>query len=144
MNQAKPIMCPSAQPGMVEPRVIGVITEEQGESRIAYLNEVVPVTGAVLAMAAPAEPSQIFRIAAHCEEQRCTHFDGSHCQLATRIVQILPAVVDELPICVIRATCRWYVQEGKPACFRCPQVVTQPNNPTAEFVEAATPAHAGD
>lgn len=134
-------MCPSAQPGMQEPRLLGVVTfdENGGGSQIAYLNEEVPVTEEVLAQAAPADPNQVFRIAAHCEEKRCTHFDGSDCNLAKRIIQILPAVVDTLPACLIRATCRWYVQEGREACFRCPQVVTQPLDPSADYRLAVTP-----
>lgn len=30
-----------------------------------------------------------------CEERRCIHFDGHQCNLASRIVQILPTVVDD-------------------------------------------------
>src|SRR4051794_12056207 len=67
-----------------------------------YLKEPVPLTAEVLPLAGPAEPREVFRIAADCEESRCTHFDGSECRLATRIVQILPAVVSSLPVCLIR------------------------------------------
>jgi len=123
---------------MKEPRVIGVAMLE-GAASIAYLSEPVPLSDEILALAGPADPNEVFRIAAHCEESRCTHFNGSKCNLATRIVQILPAVVDALPACLIRATCRWYTQEGKEACFRCPQVITQPLDPSAEFARAAMP-----
>jgi hypothetical protein len=99
----------------------------------------VPVTEELLASARPAEPREVFRMAGHCEESRCTHFDGVNCKLATRIVQILPAVVDVLPACLIRASCRWHTQEGKPACLRCPQVVTQPLEPSPEYEQAVWP-----
>ncbi len=124
---------------MREPRLLGVVTHEEGVSSIAYLNEEVPVTGELLAQAGPANPNTVFRISAHCEEKRCSHFDGQDCNLAKRIVQILPAVVEALPTCLIRGTCRWYVQEGKSACLRCPQVVTQPLEASPEFERAVTP-----
>lgn len=139
MTAAAPIMCPSAQPGMREPRLLGVVAHGSGAPVIAYLNEEVPVTAELLAQAAPADPNQVFRIAAHCEEARCKHFDGRDCNLAQRIVQILPAVVDVLPACLIRGSCRWFVQEGKAACYRCPQVVTQPLDPSPEYERAVFP-----
>lgn len=136
---ARPILCPSAQPAMREPRLLGVVTHDNGVASIAYLNEEVPVTAELLEQAGPADPNTVFRIAAHCEEKRCTHFDGRDCNLARRIVQILPAVVDALPVCLIRGTCRWYVQEGREACLRCPQVVTQPLDASPDFERAVTP-----
>lgn len=136
MSQPLPIMCPSAQPGMQEPRLIGVVTFDEEAPSIAYLNELVPVTEELLASAEPAEPREVFRMAAHCEESRCAHFNGVKCGLATRVVEILPAVVDALPTCLIRASCRWYTQEGKPACLRCPQIVTQPLDPSPEYEQA--------
>jgi|RhiMethySRZTD1v2_1073278.scaffolds.fasta_scaffold256219_2 hypothetical protein len=139
MDTARTVMCPSAQPGMKDPRLIGVVTHDEGEPRIAYLNEQVPITEELLVQIGPAQPSQVFRIAAHCEEKRCTHFNGQRCKLATRIVEVLPAVVDALPHCLIRSSCRWYAQEGKEACFRCPQVVTEPLDPTPEYQRAVLP-----
>jgi uncharacterized protein YodC (DUF2158 family) len=35
--------------------------------------------------------------------------------------------------------CRWYQQEGKAACFRCPEIVTHLDNPSAEMLQAAQP-----
>jgi hypothetical protein len=108
--------------------------------RLVYLEELLPVQEDVLAMAGPVKPTEVFRLAAPCVEKACCHFDGKDCKLATRIVQILPAVVDALPPCRIRAECRWYLQEGGSACMRCPQVITQNCSPSAEMVRAATPA----
>jgi hypothetical protein len=139
MRESQPLLCPSAQPGMKELQLIGVVTFDEGASRVAYLNEVVPVTEELLASVEPVEPREVFRMSGHCEERRCTHFNGVDCKLATRIVQILPAVVDTLPACLIRASCRWYTQEGRAACFRCPQVVTQPLEPSPEYAQAAHP-----
>ena len=66
--------------------------------------------------------------------------DGKDCQLATRIVQILPRAVDILPPCSIRPECRWYQQEGKAACVRCPQVMTDCYTPSEAQRLAADPS----
>jgi hypothetical protein len=138
-DQRLPLMCPSAQPDMEDCRVLGVVSGGEHAPRVAYLNEPVAVTPELLALAGPVKPTEVFRFAARCEESLCSHFDGHNCNLATRIVQILPAVVDTLPPCLIRSDCRWYQQEGRPACFRCPQVVTQNSTPSADMRNAATP-----
>jgi len=117
-------LCPSAQPGMDNCRILGLVQPEGETTRLAYLNEHVPATPELLAMAAPVKPTEVFRLAATCAEHRCPHFDGADCQLATRIVRLLPAVVDTMPPCLIRKECRWYAQEGPAACKRCPEVTT--------------------
>lgn len=136
-EKKKHLLCPSAQPGMEESRVLGVVGRSSEAPQIAYLNERLEVTPDLLAMAAPAHPTQVFRFAARCEEKACCHFDGTRCQLATRIVQILPAVSESLPACLIRPECRWYQQEGRAACMRCPQVVTETYEPSDDYKRAA-------
>lgn len=133
----KSLLCPSAQPDMREARLLGVIGGTAEKPELVYLNERVPITDELMAQAAPARPGQIFRIAAQCDESGCTHFDGTRCRLATRIVQILPAVTEGLPACVIRPTCRWYQQEGRAACLRCPQVITETYQPDEDYKRAA-------
>jgi hypothetical protein len=118
------LKCPSAQPGMGDVRVLGVISRDAEQPRLAYLDEPVSATPDMLELAAPAAVSQVFRLSARCEEAKCAHFDGSRCQLAVRIVKLLPEVVDGLPPCTIRPDCRWFRQEGRAACLRCPQIVT--------------------
>lgn len=125
--------CPSAQPHMREPRVLGVV--RNGET--SYVAEHVPLTDDLLALTQPVSPSRVLRIAARCEENTCTHFDGVNCRLAARIVQLLPAVSDVLPACLIRAECRWYRQEGRAACLRCPQIVTEFTDDNEAFRKAA-------
>jgi len=125
--------CPSAQPHMREPRVLGVVRD--GET--SYLDTHVPLTGELLALTEPVGHSRVLRIAARCEENACTHFDGVNCRLATRIVQLLPAVSDVLPACLIRAECRWYRQEDRAACLRCPQIVTEFTDDNEAFRKAA-------
>ena len=133
----KPLLCPSAQPDMKDARILGVVSGSAEAPELAYLNQHLPVSQELLATAAPANPLQVFRIAAQCEEKACCHFDGKNCRLATRIVQILPAVSEALPACLIRPTCRWYQQEGRAACLRCPQVITETYEPSEDFKRAA-------
>ena len=117
-------LCPSAQPGMEQCRVLGVVQRNGPAPMLQYLNQHLPATPEVLAMAAPLKPTEVFRLAATCAEHKCPHFDGADCQLAARIVQILPVVVNTLPPCIIRQDCRWYWQEGGAACQRCPEITT--------------------
>ncbi len=126
--------CPSAQPHMREARLLGVV--RNGET--SYLSEPVPLTEELLALTQPVGPSRVLRIAARCEEKACTHFDGVNCRLATRIVHQLPAVSDTMPACLIRSDCRWYRQEGRAACLRCPQIVTEFTDDNEAFRKAAT------
>jgi hypothetical protein len=117
-------LCPSAQPGMENCTVLGVVQHDGPAPMLVYLNRPVPATPEVLAMAAPLKPTEVFRLSATCAEHKCPHFDGTDCRLAARIVQILPATVDGLPPCLIRKDCRWYSQEGGAACRRCPEITT--------------------
>src|SRR5277367_7104435 len=102
----------------------GVITRMPLEPRVTWIERPVPVTDDLLALAGPVPPTQVLRFAAPCQETACCHFDGKDCQLATRLVQLMPAVDDSLPPCRIRPDCRWFKQEGRAACQRCPQIVT--------------------
>ena len=118
------MQCPSApatEPGAV---VFGVVTGAPEKPRIGYLNEAQPVTDELLALAGEAQPGQVFRTAAPCMGGSCKHFDGSDCRLVQRITSFMDPVVSSLPACEIRPTCRWFRQEGRAACVRCPQVVT--------------------
>jgi hypothetical protein len=132
-------LCPSAQPDMANCQVLGVMTEGGEGPRLSYLNQRLDVTDEVIAMASPAKPTEVFRFAATCEESKCAHFDGQDCQLAKRIIQIMPAVVSALPPCIVRANCRWYAQEGGNACLRCPQVSTLNSYPSEQLKVVAGP-----
>ena len=138
--QPPALLCPSALPEMPQGRLFGVVGGTATEPRLAYLDRTAPVTDDILALAAPVKPTEVFRLAAPCVESKCCHFDGRDCRLVTRIVQILPAVAESLPPCAIRKDCRWFQQEGKPACLRCPQVVTLNCAASEGMVRAAAPA----
>jgi hypothetical protein len=120
----KQIDCPSAQASAEGARIFGMMTGAPDARRVGYLTEAQPVSEKLLSLAGPAKPTQLFRIAAPCANGGCKHFKDRACSLAQRIVEGVPAVVNALPACQIRSTCRWFRQEGKEACFRCPQVMT--------------------
>lgn len=132
-------LCPSARPEWADSVVFGVLSGTVEAPRVAYLKQRQPVTDELIAQASPVTPTEVFRTAAPCAESGCQHFDGKDCRLAMRIVDKLPAVVEELPPCSIRASCRWWQQEGKAACMRCPQVITDNYNASGLIVEVATP-----
>jgi hypothetical protein len=136
-SNEKTLLCPSAQPEMEDARVLGVLGGTPEAPALTYLNDRLGVTDELLASTAPVKPTQVLRFAARCQEKACCHFDGRNCNLATRIVQILPPVTEALPACLIRPECRWYQQEGKAACMRCPQVVTETYDATKEYERAA-------
>ena len=119
--------------------MLGVLEKTPEGQRLAWIEKPQPVTPELLSLTRETDPRLVFRFAARCEENRCAHFDGKDCQLATRIVQILPRAVDALPPCSIRPECRWYQQEGKAACLRCPEVVTHLDNPSPDMLRAAMP-----
>jgi hypothetical protein len=132
------IHCPSAQPS-ADGLVIGVVTGPVDGRRIGYLTEPQPVTDEILALAAPAEPAQVFRMAAPCMADGCKHFSDGDCRLVKRIITAFDPVVSGLPPCRIRPTCRWFRQEGRSACVRCPQVVTNSYDGSDLLRQAADP-----
>ena len=135
----KALSCPSAQPDMEGARAFGIISGTPEEPRVAYLRADAVVTRAMLAKLGPTDPKHVFRFAATCEEARCAHYDGRRCTLAQRIVEKLDPVVDALPSCLIRPTCRWYAEQGGAACHRCPQVVTMIPRGDDRLNQAAQP-----
>jgi hypothetical protein len=138
-SERKLPLCPSAQPEMADSILFGMVTGTVDEPRVAYLTEPQPVTDEILGLADPVKPTEVFRFAAPCAGRGCQHFDGVNCQLASRVVKLVPAVVDLLPPCRIRPDCRWWQQEGKAACMRCPLVVTQNYVPSEQQRKAADP-----
>lgn len=137
-NLAQPF-CPSAQPEMADSVAFGVIEGTAEEPQLIHLTRTLPVTNELLALSGPVSPTEVFRFAAPCAGHSCQHFDGKDCRLVTRIVQILPPVASGIPPCSLRPTCRWWQQEGKEACMRCPQIVTETYAPSEALMRAANP-----
>jgi hypothetical protein len=94
--------------------------------QVDYLTESLPATPELFAAATPAKPTVPSR--STLSRSGLQAFDGAKCQLATRITAILDPVVSALPRCAIRPVCRWFRQEGREACLRCPQVATEQRN----------------
>jgi hypothetical protein len=134
--------CPSARPEQAGALVFGVRTAEEAGVRIGYLSEVVPVTPALLDLAEPVSPLEVFRFAAPCAESDCAHFADHECGLVSRIVARVPVVVSIAPACAVRSKCRWWAQEGVAACRRCPQIVTSESGLNREVAVAAVPSAA--
>ncbi len=132
-------LCPSSLPEQDGSLVIGVVNGSVEDPQVIYLSDPQPVSRDLLEHIPPGLSTEVLRCAAPCVEQACKHFDGSQCRLATRVVRILPQVVDTLPACRIRSRCRWWQQEGRLACLRCPQVVTDTSSPSPLLRQAALP-----
>lgn len=120
----KEILCPSSQPQIKESKVFGLVNGTVEKPRVTYLKSPQLVTEELIALSEPVTPTEVFRIAAPCAAKGCQHFDGVNCGLASKIVEHFPIVEEVSPTCSIRQDCRWYQQEGKAACLRCPQVIT--------------------
>ena len=128
-NIAPALLCPSVTSIGPEAQVFGVVTRSATEElQVGYLTEALPATPQLLAAAAPAAPTEVFRAAAPCVGGACQHFDGARCGLAARVTAMLHPVVGALPRCAIRPTCLWFRQEGREACLRCPQIATEQRN----------------
>ncbi|MBD9356041.1 nitrogen fixation protein [Methylomonas albis] len=139
MTSDNPVLCPSAQPEWEGAQVIGVMTGTADKPEMAYLNAPQPVTEQLLELAGPVSPAEVFRFSAPCACTGCGHYAEaeSKCRLAEKVVRFTPTVTEQLPVCAIRSDCRWWLQEGRSACFRCPQVVTNNLKPTEDMRRAA-------
>lgn len=115
--------CPSSTPYLPNSQIFGIVEGTVSEPNVTYLKQPLPVTPDLLAAADPVAPTEIFRFVGSCLETGCRQFSNGQCQLAKRIVRGLPVVTPTPPTCAIRPRCRWWQQEGKSACLRCPQIV---------------------
>jgi hypothetical protein len=123
-RKAGPALCPSAHATAQGARLFGVqVTSPDGKRQLAYLPEAQPVTHQILERAGPAAHLAL-RVAAHCIEGACPHWNGAGCTLATRVATMMPQAVSGMPRCAIRPNCLWFAQEGPAACLRCPQIAT--------------------
>ena len=137
--ETKSLLCPSARPEMNGSVLFGVVTGTVDEHRVAYLKDPNPVGVEVLTLPSEVAPTEIFRFAAPCACSGCVHFNDDKCRLAARLVRLVPNVVDVLPQCKIRPNCRWWIQEGRAACLRCPQIVTEDYGASEKLRDAASP-----
>jgi hypothetical protein len=137
---SKSLMCPSADTEMSGSVIFGIVVGTPEAPHVVHLDRVKPIPPELLALDSPVNPAEIFRIAATCIENGCAHFDGTKCRLTARIIDGLPTVTDRLPACAIRATCRWWYQEGAAACMRCQKVVRDNYVASEELIQAIDPS----
>lgn len=137
-------LCPSSRPELPESVAFGVVSGTVHEPHVTYLKKPQPITEELIALTAPVTPAEVFRTASPCATNKCQHFDGNDCRLAQRVVEQLPVVEDKLPACSIRRDCRWFQQEGKAACMRCPQVITDNYNASELVRQVSMPTAIGE
>jgi hypothetical protein len=137
---ASELLCPSAQPEIAGAVAIGLVDHEQSPPSVSYLDKPAQITPELLELAQPLRPTELFRFAAPCQGERCSHWSGSDCNLIGGIVKLLPDGQAALPACGIRPDCRWFAQSGTAACLRCPEVITQNQDPSEAMRIAAAPA----
>lgn len=135
-DRAAALSCPSASPDWEDAQLLGVVA---GTARVPDTLFVGPrpVDAALLALAAPATPAEIFRFTARCREGGCANFEGGRCRVAASVVRHLAPVAEaSLPRCGIRTHCRWWHEQGAEACRRCPTVVTDDRARDGAYAEA--------
>lgn len=113
------LRCPSSHPVKPRASVFAIWGGTEEAPTLRYLPAAIPISGADDADAVTAKA----RVTAPCDGPSCANFDGVGCRLPRMIVEALPVVTDSLPPCILRASCVWFHQEGKEACFRCPQIL---------------------
>jgi hypothetical protein len=123
-------LCPSARSDSEGGQAFGVAGGTVDAPKISYFKKAHPSLEFKSRVGSEIALEEVLRIAAPCEERGCQHFDGQDCRLVKRVVENLPIVAESLPPCAIRRDCRWWRQEGLPACLRCPQVVTHNYQPS--------------
>jgi hypothetical protein len=136
----KTLLCPSSQPHMDGSFAFAAIDTEFEEALLTPLVEPLSVTEELITLAGSSPLTELFRFAAPCANNSCAHFDGSKCTLAKKAVHLLPEATELLPPCLIRLECRWFHQEGKLACTRCPQVKTNVD-PSSELSQKVSPKY---
>ena len=142
-SAARPPMCPSAPHDEAGALVFAVVGGTAAEPNVSYLDQPLPMTPELVAMTAPVNPAEVFRISAPCAGAKCAHFHAPQhtCGLATRTVALATVVVSKPPRCAIRGSCVWWAQEGVSACLRCPQIVTHDFAPDDLTRQAADPSN---
>ena len=116
--------CPSAEPkaGAV---LLGIVKQD---GKVAMLSQRLEIDDSFIESAVQGrELGQRFRFASSCSTQGCANWSGHHCMvldIARQLAHIEPLDSALLPVCSIRDTCRWFMQDGAEACRICPKINT--------------------
>ena len=115
--------CPSskASEGSI---ILGVINKNGTVGFISNKTELTP--DLYEEMLKKGEPEKRFRFSTGCVETGCNQWQAGKCSVIQKILHFNEDLELEaqLPSCSIRASCRWYYQEGPTACSFCPYVIT--------------------
>jgi hypothetical protein len=78
LKAAGPPLCPSAHSSAPTARLFAVqVRNTQGEQQLAYLTETQEITDQVMQMVGTRPPHEVLRVAAHCIEGACPHWNGN-------------------------------------------------------------------
>jgi len=127
-RRGDPPLCPSGDARAPGARVFAIVGAG-ADGKAGYLDRAKPVDETVLALTAPLDPANIYRVTVPCAEVACMHFEGGRCQIAARMIEHLVPAAGALPHCAIRPACRWWREAGPAACRRCPEIATTPLAP---------------
>jgi hypothetical protein len=131
-----PLACPSASPDAEDAQLFGIVAGTAEAPATLFIGPR-PPDPALLALAAPATPAEVFRFTARCREGACGYFTDGRCGVAAAVVTHLPEAEEaSLPRCGIRTVCRWWHEHGAAACRRCPTVVTDDRARDGAYAEA--------
>ena len=121
------LSCPSAPATAEGAEVFGVVVGTVEAPRVEYLSEPLPVTAELLSGLGESRAGEVLRVRASCAKSACVHFSESHCRLGEQIAALPPpsAARSRLPPCTIRASCRWFAEQGAAACSQCSAIVTE-------------------
>jgi hypothetical protein len=116
--------CPSAvaQPGAT---LVGMVN---GDGTVGFIETPITIDEDFFATVESAgELERAFRFSTPCIQNGCKQWKDGNCTVIQRIIAADPAWPQQqpqLPACSIRATCRWYAQEGAEACAYCRVITT--------------------
>lgn len=125
MDKDQALSCPSAPHDMPGAKVFGLVLGDEHAPAVAYLAKSTALDPALDLASKGVDPGHAFRFTAGCAQSGCGQWSQGGCRLGRDIAAKLKPVVDTAPACTIRATCRWFAENGVSACLRCPQVTTR-------------------
>ncbi len=121
-GEQNPRTCPSS-PLHRRANVLGLVRRS---GRVQFLGDPLPVNEEFIQIAVKGRSvGQRFRFSGPCLKCCCAQWQDGGCSVAVETMSRAQpeAVTSELPECGIRATCRWFAQEGATICRACPEVL---------------------
>jgi hypothetical protein len=123
MESANNKSCPSsvATPGAV---LLGSVN---ADGTVGFIETPITIDEAFMEMGKDLELERSFRFSGKCVQSGCRQWKDGNCTVIKRIITAEPdwhLQHPQLPACSIRATCRWYAQEGAKACSYCAYITT--------------------